>query len=100
MLAHLACEVEEGEVLHPVVVVDELGLVRLIAVEVEELGYLLLDGLLVVIECLRVEQVAFLALARRVANHTCCTAYEEVGLMATTLEVAQHHDAAEVSDVK
>ena len=31
---------------------------------------------------------------------TAFAAYEEVGLMATTLEVAQHHDAAEVSDVK
>ena len=100
MLAYLACEVEESEVLHPVVVVDELGLVRLVAVEVEELSHLFLNGLLIVVECLRVEQVTLLAFARRVANHTRCTAYKEVWLVATTLEVAQHHDAAEVSDVK
>ena len=63
MLAHLAGEVEEGEVLHPVVVVDEFSLIGLCAVEVEELSDLLLDGLLVVVEGLGVEEVALLALA-------------------------------------
>ena len=50
VLAHLASEVEEGEVLHPVVVVNEFCLVGFCAVEVKELRHLLLDGLLVVVE--------------------------------------------------
>ena len=100
VLAHFASEVEEGEVLHPVVVVDELSLVRLCAVEVEELRHLLLDSLLVVVEGSSVEQVALLALARGVANHTGSTAYEQVGLVAAALQMAQHHDATEVTDVE
>ena len=36
VLAHLACEVEEGEVLHPVVVVHHLGGVGLLRLEVQE----------------------------------------------------------------
>ena len=100
VLANLASEVEEGEVLHPVVVVDELCLVRLCAVEVEELRNLLLDSLLVVVEGSSVEQVALLALARGVANHTGSTAHEQVGLVTATLQVAQHHDTTEVTDVE
>ena len=99
-LAHLAREVEEGEVLHPVVVVHHLSLVRLSAIEVEELRHLLLDSFLVMIESLRVEKITLLALARRVANHTCSTSYEQIWLMATTLQVTQHHDTAKVTDVQ
>ena len=52
MLTNHTSEIEEGEVLHPVVVVHQLRLVRLIAIEVEELRYLLLDSFLVMIESL------------------------------------------------
>ena len=97
MLAHLACEVEEGEVLHPVVVVYELGLVRLGAVEVEELSHLLLYSLLVMVQSLRIEQIAFLALAGRVSNHTCRTTDKEVWLVSATLQVTQHHYATKVA---
>ena len=58
MLTHLAGKVEEGEVLHPVVVVDHLGLVGRRAVEVKKLGCLLLDGLLIVVERLGVKEIA------------------------------------------
>ena len=37
VFAYLSREIEEGKVLHPVVVVDEFGLVRLGAIKVEEL---------------------------------------------------------------
>ena len=47
-----------------------------------------------------VEQVALLTLARGVANHTGSTAYEQVGLVAAALQMAQHHDATEVTDVE
>ena len=52
MLTNHTSEIKEGEVLHPVVVVHQLRLVRLIAIEVEELRYLLLDSFLVMIESL------------------------------------------------
>lgn len=58
VLTHLAGKVEEGEVLHPVVVVDHLGLVGRRAVEVKKLGCLLLDGLLIVVERLGVKEIA------------------------------------------
>ena len=48
VLTHLACEVEEAKVLHPVVVVDQFGCIWRIAVEVKEFRQLLLDALLVV----------------------------------------------------
>ncbi len=100
MLTHLTGEIKESEVLHPVVVVDKLSLVRLSAIEVEELRHLLLDSFLVMIESLRVEKITLLALARRVANHTRGTTNEQIRLMATTLQVAQHHDTTKVTDVQ
>ena len=49
MLAHLACEVEEGEVFHPVVVVHHFGGIGILGLKVEEFGHLFLYGLLVVV---------------------------------------------------
>ena len=63
VLAYGACKVEEGEILHPVVVVHHLGGVGALSIKVEELSHLLFDALLVMIQCLGVEQVTFLALA-------------------------------------
>ena len=60
MLADGTCELEEGEVLHPVVVVYHLGSVRLVRVEVKELCHLCLDALLIVIESLCIEEVTLL----------------------------------------
>ena len=100
VLTHLAREVEEGEILHPVVVVHQLGSISILRLEVEELGHLLLDALLVVIECLVVEQVTLLTLARGVANHTRCASHQDDGLVAAALQMAQHHDATKVSDME
>ena len=94
VLAHHACEVEEGEVLHPVVVVHHLGLVGRVGVEVEELSHLSLYALLVVIERFVVEQISLLAFARWVANHTCCATHKDNRLVAATLQMSEHHDAA------
>ena len=100
VLTHLAGKVEEGEVLHPVVVVDHLGLVGRRAVEVKKLGCLLLDGLLIVVERLGVKEIALRTFARRIANHTRSASDEKIRLVSTTLQMAQHHDAAEVSDME
>ena len=99
-LADFACEVEEGEVLHPVVVVDELSAVGCVALEVEEVCQLLLDALHVVAQRFFVQQVALLTLSAGVANHAGSSAHEGDGLVATALQVSQHHHTAEVSDVQ
>ena len=100
VLTYHTSEIEESKVLHPVVVVYQLGLIWLIAIEVKELRYLLLDSLLVMIESLCVEKITLLALARRVANHTCSTANKQIRLVTTTLQVTQHHDSTKVTDMK
>ena len=63
VLAHLTGKVQEGEVLHPVVVVDHEGGVSILRLKVQEFSHLLLDALLVVAQGLVVEQVALLGLA-------------------------------------
>ena len=62
MLTHLTGEVQEGKVLHPVVVVDHNSSVGIFRLEVEELRNLFLDALLIVTQGLIVEQVTLLAL--------------------------------------
>ena len=99
MLAHSTREIEEREVLHPVVVVHQLSLIVALGVEVEELRHLLLDALLVVIERLGIKQIALLAFTRRVAYHTCRAADEYYRLVSATLQMAQHHDSAQVTNV-
>ena len=94
MLTHLACEIEEGEILHPVVVVHHLGLVGGVGVEIKKLCHLSLDALLIVIESLVVEQVALLTFARRVTNHTCCASHKDNRLVTATLQMSEHHDTA------
>ena len=97
MLAHLAGEVKEGVVFHPVVVVDQLGSVRRIALKVEETTQLLFDALHIVAQRGLVQQVALLALARGVANHASGTADQSQRFMSAALEMSQHHHAAQVA---
>ena len=100
VLADFAGEVEEGVVLHPVVVIDEFGSVGCVALEVEEACQLCLDAGHVVAECFLVEQVALSAFARGVANHTSGTADECQWFVAGALEMAEHHYTTEVAYVK
>ena len=100
VFSYLACEVEEGEIFHPVVVVNQFSLVRFGAVEIEKLRNLLLDSLLIVVERVGIEQVSFLTLARRVAYHAGGSAYKQVGFVAALLQMTQHHDTAKVADVE
>ena len=100
MLADLAGKVEECEVAHPVVIVDQFGPVGCCTVEIKKVAQLGLDAGFVVSEHLFGQQVALGAFARRVANHACGAADEGERLVAGTLEVAQNHDGAEVSDVE
>ena len=47
-----------------------------------------------------VEQVSFLTLARRVANHTRGSADKQEGFVAALLQMTQHHNATKVADVE
>ena len=87
MHAHFACEIKEGEVFHPVVVVDHQRSVCILRFEVEEFSHLFLDALLIVVECLVVEEVTLLTFARGVTNHTRSATHKNNRSVATTLQV-------------
>ena len=97
VFADVACKVEELEVFHPVVVVHEFGAVRGVAFKVEEMCELFFYAAYVVCKRFLVEQVAFLAFSRGVANHSRSSSHEGYGFVAGALQVAQHHDAAQVA---
>ena len=99
-LSDFACKVEEGIVFHPVVIVDEFGGIGSIAFKVEKARQLGFDASHVVAQRFFVEEVAFGAFPRWVANHTGSTADEGEGLMSRLLKVAKHHDTAKVPDVE
>ena len=88
MFSDLSCEVEESEILHPVVIVHHLSLVRRIGVKVQEFRHLLFDAFLIVSESLVVQQVSLLAFSRRVANHSSSTTNEDDGFVSAMLQVA------------
>ena len=99
-LTDVACEIEEGEVLHPVVVIHEQSCVRSVAIEVDQLRELSLDSLLIVAQGCLIEQVALLRLTAGVANHTRSTTYQSNGAVAATLKVLQDHNAHQVTDMQ
>ena len=68
--------------------------------EVEEALQLTLDALLVVAQCRFVEQVALGGLSAGVSNHTCCSSDECDRFVPASLQMSQHHDATEVSDME
>ena len=100
MFADIADELQEGELAHPVVVVDQQGGVGFLAVEVEELAQLFFDALLVVAQRGFIQQVAFLAFAGGVADHAGGAAEQGDGPVAAALQVRQHHDAHQVADMQ
>ena len=83
--ADIAREINKGVVLHPVVVVDQLGCVGRVAVEIEEMLQLLADTCHVVAKYLFGEQVTLGRFAGRVTNHTCCAADEGDGFVTARL---------------
>ena len=100
MLADVADEIDEGVVLHPVVVVHEFGLVGGVGVKVQETGELRLDAGDVVIQGGLVQEIPFGRLHRRVADHAGGAAHEGEGLVAAALEMLQDHHADEVADMQ
>ena len=99
-LADVADEAQEGELLHPVVVVHQQRGIRGVGLEVEELRELTPDRLLVAAERRLVEQVALLRLARGVADHARSAPDEGQRTMAAQLEVLENHHADQVADMQ
>ena len=60
MLAHVADEVQETVILHPVVVVHELCLVRRVRLEIQEFGQLFLYAGDVMVQCFLIQKVSLL----------------------------------------
>ncbi len=99
MLAHIADEVEEEVVFHPVVVVANLGAVDGI-VEVEEALELMADALHVVLDFLHGEEFALGGLEGGVTYHAGGAAHDGQGLVARHLEVFEKHDGDKVADMQ
>ena len=100
MLAYLAGEIKESDVLGPVVVVHEFRAVGGVALEIKELGELFLYAFLIVTQGGLVEEVALGRFSGGVADHACRAADECQGLVSATLEMTEHHHSAEMAYVK
>ena len=99
-LADVAGEIDEGIVLHPVVIVHQLRLVGGVRLEVEETRQLRLDAGDVVSEGLLVQKVALLALHRRVAYHSRGPSDKCERLVAAGLEMLEYHDTDQMPDME
>ena len=99
VLPRVAEELDESELPEPVVVVDhERGVLP--AVEVEEVGELRLDGREVFGHLLERQQIALLALSRRVADQAGSGARDRDRPVPEALHPRQPHQRDQVSDVK
>ena len=99
-LTDLTCEIQEGEILHPIVIVDQLGRIGGVTVEIEEASELLLDAGHIVSQRFLVEQVALSTFTRRVADHAGGSSHKCQRFMPGLLQVAEHHHATKVADVQ
>ena len=100
MLAYVADKVEEGPVLHPVVVVDKLGPVGSIAVEIKEMTELLPDAGHIVAQGFEREEIPLLRFARRVSDHSGRAAHKCDRFVPAFLEMLQYHYTDKMPDVK
>ena len=100
MLADLTGEVKESHIFCPVIVIDHLRFIGGVALEIKEFGELFLDRLLIMAKSLLIEEITLRALSGGVADHSCSPADKCERLMSATLEMTEHHDSAEMSDVK
>ena len=100
VLADIPDEIDKGIILHPVVIVDELGLVGRVGVEVQELAQLGLDPGHIVRERLLVQKVPLLAFHRRVADHARSAAHQRDRRMAAALEMLEYHHTDKMPDMQ
>ena len=82
------------------IVVHQDGFVGGVGLKVKETAQLLLDAVYIVGKGLLVKQVPFLALHRRVSDHSRGTSHKGYRLMAASLEVLEYHNAYKMSYVK
>ena len=99
VLADVAYKAQETEFLHPVVIVHHFGGI-FPAVEHQQFFQLLLNAVLVMTDRLLAQQVSFLRFSGGVADHAGGAADEGQWFVAGQLQVLQHHNAHQVTDVQ
>ena len=97
MLADVAEELEHGDRLGPVTVVDQFAAA---VVEVDDPSQLFLDRCNVVVQRVVVEQVALVGPAARITDHPGCAARESDRSVTSVLEPTQHDQPDQVADVE
>ena len=86
MLTHIAYEIEEKVILHPVVVVEDFSAVHGV-VEIEETLELLFDAGNVMFDFISGQQFAFGSLEGGVADHACGAAHNSEGFVSCHLQM-------------
>ena len=99
VLADVAEEVQQWNARRPGRIVDQRGRIGT-AFEVEQPLQLRLDAGEVALECLAVEQVAFLGPPSRIADHTCRATGKRKGTVSSELEATQAELSHQMADVK
>ena len=100
MLADVANKIQKCIVLHPVVIVHELGRIRSVGIEIEEFGQLFLDTFLIVPERFLVEQVSLGRFHRGIADHPRRTTHQRNRTMSRALEMPKHHYTDQMPDMQ
>ena len=97
MLANITNKGEKRKALHPVVVINQFGTIGGGTFKIKEFGQLFFDTLYVVSQGFFGKEVSFSRFARGVTYHTCSPTHQCIRLMATVLEMAEHHHSHQVS---
>src|SRR5690349_1260976 len=98
MFSNITNEVEEFEILKPVIVVHHLRSIR--PGEVEKLFELLLYTRFIVTQHFFRKEIAFSRFSRGISNHSCCTSNKRVGLVPGLLKVKECHDLRKVTNMQ
>ena len=98
ILAHVTQQLDGGQVLGPDIIVGDLRTVA--GVALEEAAHLALDLFGADIEVLTAGKLAFLVLARRIADEPGGAAHEEDGIVSGALHAGKTQERDEVADVQ
>ena len=52
------------------------------------------------IQGVSIQEVAFQALSRRISNHSRRSTQQQIGLVTTSLQMTEHHNATQVADMQ
>jgi len=98
--ADLAQQVDKGERLEPVVVVDQDGRIGGLRVEVDEAREVLFNADEVALDLFRAEEIALFGFSGRIADETGGAADERDDPVARALQMGQRHDGHKVTGLQ